>query len=148
MDIQEFQNFFLKQIKLKINELKEERYNKPNKLKLNKTFEEVYLSIYDESKKYLNRCGLESYFSDNYFVLVPYLFESINEIYTFNNIQENCVTNVIGKGYERFEYEESRIEINFRNTFYSFFKKAAIEAYNHYQLLLPKEIYNVLMSRF
>ena len=58
------------------------------------------------------------------------------------------MTNVIGKGYERFEYEESRIEINFRNTFYSFFIKAATEACNHYQLLLLKEIYNDLISRF
>ena len=55
--------------------------------------------------------------------------------------------NVFSKGYERFQNKESKIEINFRNTFYSFFK-AVIEAYNYYQLLLLKEIYNVLMSRF
>ena len=148
MNIQEFRNFFLEQIKLKINELKEQRYDEPNKLKPGKTFEEVCLSIYDKSKNYLNGCGLESYFSDNYFVLVPYLFESINEIFAFNNKEEDCVTNVFGKGYERFHDEESKIEINFRNTFYSFFKKAATEACNHYQLLLPKEMYNDLISRF
>ena len=102
MNIQEFRNFFLEQIKLKINELKEERYDEPDKLKPGKTFEEVCLSIYDKSKNYLNGCGLESYFSDNYFVLVPYLFESINKIFAFNNKEEDCVRNVFGKGYERF----------------------------------------------
>ena len=84
MNIQEFRNFFLEQIKLKINELKEQRYNEPNKLK--SIFEKNYLSIYDKLKNYLNGCRLESYFTNNYFILVLYLFENINEIYDFNNI--------------------------------------------------------------
>ena len=106
MNIQEFRNFFLEQIKLKINELKEQRYDEPNKLKPGKTFEEVCLSIYDKSKNYLNGCGLESYFSDNYFVLVPYLFESINEIFAFNNKEEDCVTNFLVKVMKDFKMKK------------------------------------------